>query len=407
MQIDLNFVRSQFPAFSDMRLRSWIFCENAGGSYPCQAVTDRLMGFYRQTKMQPYYPAAPSMEAGSAMDEARVRLAAWLGVTEDWVSFGPSTTQNTYILSKAFEDWLSSDDVVIVTNQDHESNTGPWRRLAAKGIEIREWSIDKETGRLDASGLESNLCDRVKLVAFPHCSNIIGEIHPVADWVEIIHNAGAYACVDGVSYAPHGLPNVPSLGADIYLFSTYKTFGPHQGVLVMSPELAFRLPNQGHEFNGGNPTKRFTPAGPDHAQVAAIAGIVDYFEQIDAHHYPESDPPFVQDRVNAILREQEVLLTTKLLDQVDRLSRARLLGPSDPSVKAPTISLCCNRPGIAVARDLADLGIIAGGGDFYGGRVLDAMGIERNHGVLRLSLVHYNSMDEVDRLSEALVSTLG
>ena len=167
------------------------------------------------------------------------------------------------------------------------------------------------------------------------------------------------------------------------------------------------MPNQGHEFNGGNPTKRFTPAGPDHAQVAAIAGIVDYFEQIDAHHHPESDPSFVQDRVNAILREQEVLLTTKLLDQVDRLSRARLLGPSDPSVKAPTISLCCNRPGIAVAGDLAELGIIAGGGDFYGGRVLDAMGIERNHGVLRLSLVHYNSMDEVDRLSEALISTLG
>lgn len=405
--LDLSFVRSQFPAFSEPTLEGWVFCENAGGSYPCRAVTERLAGFYEQTKMQPYYPATPSLDAGKAMDEARARLASWLGVETDWVSLGPSSTQNTYVLSQAFGEWLNPGDVVVVTNQDHESNSGPWRRLASRGIEVREWSVDQETGRLDESGLKALLCDRVKLVAFPHCSNIIGEINPAADWVELIHAEGALACVDGVSFAPHGLPNIPSLGADIYLFSTYKTFGPHQGVMVIDPALAHQLPNQGHEFNGDNPVKRLTPAGPDHAQVAAIAGIVDYFEQLDAHHYPRSDPAHASSRVRALVREQEEGLTTALLTHIDGLNHAQLLGPREPAVKAPTISLHCARPGMEVARDLAERGIIAGGGDFYGGRVLDALGIDRSHGVLRLSLAHYNSIDDVEKVASALASVVG
>ena len=110
------------------------------------------------------------------MDEARARLASWLGVNSDWVSLGPSTTQNTYVLSQAFGEWMTAGDIVVVTNQDHESNSGPWRRLASRGIEVREWSVDQETGRLEESGLKALLCDRVKLVAFPHCSNIIGKL---------------------------------------------------------------------------------------------------------------------------------------------------------------------------------------------------------------------------------------
>lgn len=405
--LDLSFVRSQFPAFSEPSLEGWVFCENAGGSYPCRAVTERLAEFYEQTKMQPYYPATPSLDAGEAMDEGRARLARWLGVASDWVSIGPSTTQNTYVLSQAFGEWLTAGDIIVVTNQDHESNSGPWRRLANRGIEVREWSVDQKTGRLEESGLKALLCDRVKLVTFPHCSNIIGEINPAEDWVEMIHGEGALACVDGVSFAPHGLPNIPAISADIYLFSTYKTFGPHQGVMVIDPALVHQLPNQGHEFNGNSAIKRLTPAGPDHAQVAAIAGIIDYFEQLDAHHYPESDPAEAPARVRALVREQEASLTTALLDYIDGLTRAQLLGPRDPAVKAPTIALRCDRSGIEVARDLAERGIVAGGGDFYGGRVLDALGIDRSHGVLRLSLAHYNSIDEVEQVASALAGVVG
>ncbi len=90
---------------------------------------------------------------------------------------------------------------------------------------------------------------RVRLVCFPHCSNVVAEINPVAEIVAMAHAAGAVACVDGVSYAPHGLPDVGALGADIYLFSAYKVYGPHQGIMVIRRALGERLPNQGHWFN--------------------------------------------------------------------------------------------------------------------------------------------------------------
>ncbi len=141
-----------------------------------------------------------------------------------------------------------------------------------KGIEVREWSVDGQTGRLALAALDAVLDDKVNLVAAPHCSNVVGEINPVAEIAKRAHAVGAVLAVDGVSYAPHGLPDLTELGADIYLFSAYKTYGPHQGVMAVRPELAMQLPNQGHFFNDAKPRYRLTPAGPDHAQIAASAG---------------------------------------------------------------------------------------------------------------------------------------
>lgn len=225
MQLDLNFVRGQFPAFSQSALQEQAFFENAGGSYTSRQVIDRLTRFYRERKVQPYAPYATSQIAGEEMDEARRRLAAMLNVETDEVSFGPSTTQNIYVLAQAFGQMLKPGDAIIVTNQDHEANSGPWRRLAERGIKIREWKLEPETGHLPIDGLKTLLDDKVKLVCFPHCSNVVAEINPVAEISALAHSAGAYVCIDGVSYAPHGLPNVSKLGADIYLFSSYKTYG--------------------------------------------------------------------------------------------------------------------------------------------------------------------------------------
>ena len=141
------------------------------------------------------------------------------------------------MLANAFANWLKNGDSIIVTNQDHEANTGPWRRLADRGITVLEWRLNKDTGHLDINDLQKLLDDRVKLVCFPHCSNVVGEINDVSKIVSLIHSSGAFACVDGVSYAPHGLPNVGKIGADIYMFSSYKTYGPHQGIMVVRKAL--------------------------------------------------------------------------------------------------------------------------------------------------------------------------
>ena len=160
-KLDVDFVRSQFPAFSEPSLQGQAFFENAGGSYTCRQVIDRLHRFYTERKVQPYGRYAASAAGGAEMDEARTRLAALMNVETDELSFGPSTSQNTYVLAQAFADTLSLGDAVIVTDQDHEANSGAWRRLENRGMEIREWRINPESGQLELDSLAAILDDKV------------------------------------------------------------------------------------------------------------------------------------------------------------------------------------------------------------------------------------------------------
>jgi len=404
MQLDIDFVREQFPAFSQKTLQDQAFFENAGGSYACQQVINRLHRFYVERKVQPYSSYDASRLGGEEMDEAQVRLAGILGVETDEVSFGPSTTQNTYVLANAFADWLLDGDAIVVTNQDHEANTGPWRRLADKGIKVLEWQLNKDTGHLDINDLQKLLENGVKLVCFPHCSNVVGEINDVSKIVDLIHSFGAFVCVDGVSYAPHGLPNVGKIGADIYLFSSYKTYGPHQGIMVIRRTLGEKLPNQGHYFNANYLSKRFTPAGPDHAQIAACAGIADYIDALHQHHGgPSSASPTERGEfVHDLMRAHETELMPPLLEWATSKNSVRLLGPVDAELRAPTVALDIKQSPKDVAEKLARKGIMAGSGDFYAVRALEAHGIEPSKGVLRLSYVHYTNRAEIEKLVDAL-----
>jgi selenocysteine lyase/cysteine desulfurase len=406
LPLDPARIRAEFPAFAEPSLQGQAFFENAGGSYTSRAVLDKLDHYYRATKVQPYgwYPA--SQEAGAAMDLSFERLAQALNVTADWIHFGPSSSANTYVLGNAFAGWLKPGDAVIVTNQDHEANTGAWRKLAKMGAEIREWQVDPLTGRLSLAELDKLLDTRVKLIAAPHCSNVSGEINPVADIAARAKSIGAVTAIDGVSYAPHGLPDLQALGADIYFFSAYKVYGPHQGVMAVRPELAMSLPNQGHFFNDEKPRYRLTPAGPDHAQIAAASGIADYLETVAAlaDNSVEGANPFR--RAHAAMRAQEVALATPLLDYLRGKNSVRIIGPDDPNLRAPTIALGLIEPGAAVAARLAKHNIMAGGGHFYAYRLLEAVGIAPSHGVLRLSFVHYTTAEEIDQLIAALDAEL-
>jgi selenocysteine lyase/cysteine desulfurase len=308
------------------------------------------------------------------------------------------------VLAQAFGGWLKPGDAIVVTNQDHEANSGNFRRLAARGIDVREWQVDPQTGRLDLAGLDELLDARVRLVAAPHCSNIAGEINPVAEIAARAKAVGAVSVIDGVSYAPHGLPDLAVLGCDVYFFSAYKVYGPHQGVLAIRPELAASLPNQGHYFNESKPRYRLTPAGPDHAQIAACAGVADYLEFVAGLAAEGPENPFR--RAHAAMRAQEAALARPLLEWITRRNDLRLIGPADPEARAPTIAVVHAEPGVELARRLADHGIMAGGGHFYAWRLLEACGVSPDHGVLRLSFVHYTTPEEIAKLIGALETVL-
>ena len=405
MTLDIAWVRAQFPAFDETSLQGQAFFENAGGSYTCRHVIDRLHRFYTERKVQPYAPYAASRLGGEEMDEARSRLAAMLSVKTHEVSFGPSTTQHTYVLAQAVRRWIKPGQSIVVTNQDHEANSGPWRRLADEGVSVLEWQIDPQTGELHLDDLASLLEQDVALVCFPHCSNVVGAINDVAAITALAKSAGARVCVDGVSYAPHGFPDVAALGCDVYLFSAYKTYGPHQGLMVIREDWGFELPNQGHHFNGDVLYQRFTPAGPDHAQVAASAGMADYFDALSVRHGGPSGAA-VGRVTHDLMRMHEVTLLQPLLDYVSAKNSVRLIGPADAAQRAPTVAMALAVNGEDVAAQLAPYGIMAGGGDFYAQRPLQAMGVDLSKGVLRVSFVHYTSKAEVDALLGALDQVL-
>ncbi len=408
MKLDVDFVRSQFPAFREPSLAGWSFFENAGGSYTCQQVVDRLLAFYTQTKVQPYYPYPASTEGGKRMDESYTRLSAYLNVAEDEINFGPSTSQNVYVLANALRPMWQAGDEIIASSQDHEANAGAWRRLEQSGMVVKDWAIDATTGVLDVAQLDDLISSRTRMIVFPHASNVIAHVNPVREIAEKAHHVGAIAVVDGVSYAPHGLPDIKALCADIYLFSLYKTWGPHLGLMFVQRELREKMSNQSHFFHQGKARSMLTPAGPDHAQIAAVAGVVDYFDAVYAHHFSEQvDSAEKGRRLHQLFSGHERNLLTVLLDFLKSRDDVRIIGPDDASVRAATVTILPLKKSVAdVAEALGKEKLMVGTGDFYGVRPLTAMHIDLDPGVLRMSFVHYTTMAEIEHLIRGLTRAL-
>ena len=400
---DLDFVRSQFYAFdADNPLSRRAFFENAGGSFPCKFVVDKLTKFYETTKVQPYGYFNGSIEAGEEMDKSIGKLANLLGIPTKNLHVGPSTSQNTYVLANALRLSKIRRKVIIVSNQDHEANTGVWRNLENQGFEIREWGV-RPDGILYLDDLKQLIDSSVCMIAFPHVSNIIGQVNPVKEICTLAKEVGAYTCVDGVSYAPHGIPQINDFNPDIYLFSSYKTFGPHLGVMYVSNNLASELESQCHYFNKDVPNKRFTPAGPDHAQVSALGGIYDYFEAFSNYHLDDNlSLNSSIDGVNKLISSQEKKILKPLLDFLKTKTEVRLLGSYEVEDRVPTVAIVIKKSNITLAKELNELDISIGVGDFYAVRLLKALDVDTHEGVVRLSFVHYTSVSDVEKLISGL-----
>jgi selenocysteine lyase/cysteine desulfurase len=342
------------------------------------------------------------------MDESYSRLAAYLNVSEDEVHFGPSTTQNLYVLAQASREMWNEGDEIILSNQDHEANAGFWRRLEKTGIMIKEWCIHPETGLLNPDDLDALLSEKTRLLAFPHCSNIIGHVNPVADIASNVKNTGVCVVVDGVAYAPHGLPDIGSLGADIYLISLYKTWGPHLGLMTIRRDVMDALPNQGHFFNEHITRKRMLPAGPDHGQIAAASGVAQYLDTVYERHFSEVVDQAEKGRVlQRLFQDHERHLLAKLLEWLRQRDDVRIVGPDDPGQRVPTVSIVPKKKSIdEIFAVLTEKKLMAGQGHFYGVRPLRGMNIPVDTGVLRLSFLHYTIEDEISQLIDGLSEAL-
>ena len=406
ISLDVEFVRSHFPAFKHPLSSKWSFFENAGGSYVPQTVIDNLSNFMISTKVQPYAEYDMSKIAGDKMDMAIDLFSKMINAKKNEIIIGGSTTINMYVLSNALKNILKNGDEIIVTNQDHEANISPWRRLAEYGAKIIEWKMNQSNGELEIKELENLISNKTKIVAVTHCSNIIGSVNDLKLITEIAHNKGAYVIGDGVSYAPHGLPDVKEIDVDFYTFSLYKTYGPHLALLYGKEEILKTLPNQNHEFLNKEIPYTLNPGGPNHEELVSLIGIYEYFESLYKHHFDDND--IICDKIkkiNNLISKHEEEIANPLLQYIDNRKDLKLIGKNRITNKnrAPTISFISkNNSSKDLSNFLVANKIATRNDNFYAWRCLKALGIDTNDGVVRISMTHYNTKKEVEKIINAL-----
>lgn len=406
--LDLDFVRSFFPALNE----TWAFMENAGGSMVPQTVIDRVRDYMTDCQVQPAFGFRASADAAQRIAEGQKSVAAIINADSDEVIVGPSTTRNVITLAAAIRGWFKPGDELIVTNLDHEANNGHWRRLEEFGVTICEWQVNPETAELEVDTLKGLLSDKTKLVCFSHCSNVAGGVNPVRQIADLVHDAGGMVCVDGVAYAAHGAIDVKALDVDFYLLSLYKLYGPHLGVMYGKRQHLLDAKGQYFYFHGEDDIPlKLNPGAPNFELTAGSVGIADYFEALASHHLeePANDLTGRVRQIYDLFAAQEEAMSERFLDFANAHPRIRLIGreTADHSKRAPTFAFTVD--GMA-SQDIPPLldarGIACGAGDFYAPRVLNALGIDPEDGAVRCSMVHYNTLEEVDRLVAELDDVL-
>ncbi len=407
ISLDINFVRSKFPAFEDPLSRDWSFFENAGGSYVPKTVINQLNKFMTSTKVQPYAEYEMSKIAGDEMDRAINLFSKMINAKNNEILIGSSTTMNMYVLSNALKKFIKPGDEVIVTNQDHEANIGAWRRLKESGAIIKEWQMNKNSAELQIEDFKKILSNKTKIVAVTHCSNIVGTFNNLKLISELAHEKGAFVIGDGVSYAPHGFPNVKELGVDFYAFSLYKTYGPHLALLYGKEEILKNLPNQNHEFLDGEYPYTLNPGGPNHEELTSLIGIYEYFNDLYKHHFNDDEESILKKikKINILISQHEEEVGNIFLNHINSKKNIKLIGQKQISNKnrAPTFSFTVDdKTSKDISKILVSNKIATRNDNFYAWRCLKYLGIDTNDGVIRISMAHYNSKDDINNLINAI-----
>ena len=409
--LDIEFVRKQFPVFQNPKTADFAFFENAGGTYVPKHVIEKLNDFMITKKVQPYGDFGPSIEAGNEMDNSLEKIAELLNISKNEFIIGPSTTMNMFLLSNAIKDWLKTDDEIIVTNQDHEANIGAWRKLAEKGINIKEWKFNPKSAELEVEDLKNLITKRTKFICVCHTSNVVASINNLKEIISIAHSHDIKVVGDGVAYMAHDIIDLKELDIDFYGFSLYKTYGPHLALLYGKKELLDQTKNLNHEFLASEIPYTMNPGGPNHEELACLSGVTDYYETLYSHHFTEQGLNLHEKgkKVFELIYNHEETLIKTLIKFLKLKKNVRLIGKTSysRSERMPTVSFTVkDKSSLEIAKAAGKNQIGIRNGEFYAWRCLKGLGIEPNDGVVRVSMVHYNNIEEVNRLIDFLDTIL-
>jgi cysteine desulfurase family protein (TIGR01976 family) len=388
-------IRAEFPGLAG----GWAPLDGAAGTQVPTAVIEAIAAALRDGMANVHGVFAASERSTAIVEEARRAAADLVNGAPDGVVLGPNMTTLTFHVADALSRAWSNGDEIVVTSLDHDANIRPWVIAAQRaGATVRWAEFDTQTGELPVQRFDEVIGDRTRLVAVTAASNAIGSRPDVRAIAQRAHAAGALVYVDGVHATPHVPTDMRALGADLYVFSTYKLFGPHAGALVADPALLERVTPAKLAPASDDVPDRFERGTPAFELLAGITAAVDWLAALT-----DGEGARRNRLVSALTAVEEYLagLLRRALEGLASIDGVRVL-PA-PARRTSTLSFTVQgHSPLAVAEHLAQRRVSVWNGDNYAYELMNRFGLQDSGGAVRASLVLYNTEADVDRLLEAV-----
>lgn len=406
---DIDWVRSQFPALAQTADGlPFTYLDAPGGTQVPRSVLTAISDSLVRANSNTHGAFLTSKRVDEAIEQAHAALADFLGARPTEVVFGPNMTTLTLALSRAFGRTIEPGDEIIVTRLDHEANVSPWKALAEQCAVIREIDIREEDCTLNTDALVSAINEKTRLVAVGYASNAVGSINPLRRIIDAAHSVGALVFVDAVHYAPHGPIDVKALDCDFLACSTYKFFGPHQGVLYGKQEHLEHLVPYKLRVSTEELPYRWETGTQSHEAMAGAAAAVEYLMELGQHHaagFPSTRRAALAVAMESI-RHYEAELGKRLIAGLLDIPAVTFYGIREPqrtAERTPTVSIRHERgTPLDLAAHLGRQHIFTWDGNYYALSLSERLDVESSGGMVRIGLVHYNTEEEVDRCLNAI-----
>lgn len=407
-----NAIRAQFPA---LRSKA-IFLDNPGGTQMVRSCVERMQQYMYESNANHGGVFATSIASDAKVQQAREAMADFLNAAPEEIVFGANMTTLTFSISRALGRTLQKGDLIVLTRMDHDANISPWLLLAEDlGLRVRFVDFNPETGTLDMDDMRRALAEKPKIAAFGYASNALGTINPVAEIVRLAHEAGALTYIDAVQYAPHGPIDVQALDTDFLVCSAYKFYGPHMGILYGRKELLESLTAYKVRPAPQHGPDKFETGTGNFESMAGLYGVLEYFEWLgdtfgeefyELHAGQYQGRRLTYKMAMSAIKAYELEINRALLAELQSVPGLKIYGITDPQQMDDRVAtFSFTLPGLTteeIAKKLDERGIYSWDGNFYALEVTTRLGLEDKGGLLRVGATHYNTVEEIHALGDAL-----
>jgi cysteine desulfurase family protein (TIGR01976 family) len=411
--LDISRVRSQFPSLTQtVAGQPAVFLDGPGGTQVPQRVIDAISGYLKNSNANTHGAYATSERTDIIVADARSAMADFFGCEHDEVVFGPNMTTLTFAISRSIGRELGPGDEILLTHLDHDANVSPWRALEERGVTIRFVDINEDDCTLNMADLAQKISSRTRVVAVGYASNAVGTINDVEEIIRLAHHKGALVYIDAVHYAPHGPIDVRALDCDFLVCSSYKFFGPHMGILYGKREHLKSLQPYKVRANSNDIPNRWEWGTLNHECIAGITACVDYLADLGRQVDPSASTrrAALAAAYGAIQRYEhglaEILIRGSLaipglkfygIRDLEKLAR-----------RCPTVALrIAGQTPKELATKLGERGFFTWDGNYYALNLSERLDVEKDGGMLRIGLAHYNTAEEVQSFLSALREIAG